>query len=326
MVRAAERAGAIGAEAIQVFSDNPTAWRRRREPPAELTAFRARLAVLGVAPSVIHASYLINLAGPDGLTRTRSIEVLASDLRSAEAYGAPMVNVHIGSHLGAGVEAGVERLADGVARAIDLAGGLSPVEAGGPRLVLENSAGGGFGLGASVEELERILETVEARTSVGGRIAFCLDTAHLWGAGRPIDHADGVETVLAEVAARLGRDRLALVHLNDTRAELGSRSDRHEHLGAGRIGAEGLGAFLTHPSLAGLTYILETPGMDLGYDAINLARARDLAAGRPLADLPPEAFQLPPRRGRSGPPDADVDEAGEQRPRARVAVVRSAGR
>jgi len=299
MLRAADRAGAIGATAIQVFSDNPTAWRRRIEPPAELPAFRARLAELDVEPTVIHASYLVNLAGSDDVFRDRSIGVLASDLRSADTYGARILNVHIGSHLGAGVEAGIDRLADGVARAFELAGELTPVERGGPVLALENSAGGGFGLGASIEELERILVAIVGRVPDEARVGFCFDTAHLWGAGFRIDHADGVDALLAEVGSRLGRDRLALIHLNDSRAEPGSRSDRHEHIGAGRIGSEGLRAFLVHPWLAGTTYILETPGMDEGYDAINLARAVALARGEPLEPLPPGALTLRRRRSKA---------------------------
>ena len=314
MLRAADRAGAIGATAIQVFSDNPTAWRRRTEPPAELPAFRARLTELDVAPTVVHASYLVNLAGSDDVFRDRSIGVLASDLRSADTYGARILNVHIGSHLGAGVEAGIARLADGVARAFELAGGLTPADRGGPVLALENSAGGGFGLGASIEELEQILVAIVGRVPDEARVGFCLDTAHLWGAGFRIDHADGVDALLAEVGSRLGRDRLAVIHLNDSRAEPGSRSDRHEHIGAGRIGAEGLRAVLVHPWLAGMTYILETPGMDEGYDAINIARARDLVAGRALADLPPEAFTLRARHGRSAPPDEDRPRVDESRP------------
>jgi deoxyribonuclease-4 len=134
-----------------------------------------------------------------------------------------------------------------------------------------------------------------------GRTGFCLDTAHLWAAGYPIDTAGGVDDTLATVEATLTLDRVRLVHLNDSRSELGSHSDRHEHVGAGRIGGEGLARVLTHPGLAQVTYLLETPGMDEGYDAINLARARALVEGRRLADLPPEAFHTRSAKGRSAP-------------------------
>ena len=115
--------------------------------------------------------------------------------------------------------------------------------------------------------------------------------------------------MIDEFAARIGLDRLAMVHLNDSRSERGSRSDRHEHLGAGLIGAAGLGRLLTHPGLAHVAYLLETPGMDDGYDLVNMGRARDLVAGRPLPTLPPEAFETLSAKGRSAPPESDDDDA-----------------
>ena len=115
MVKAVDRAHEIGASAIQVFVDNPTAWRRRLLPPAELPAFRARLAEHDIAPVAVHASYLVNLAGVEEDFFGRSVAVLASDLRAAPGFGGRFVNVHIGSHRGAGVAAGTERLADGLA-------------------------------------------------------------------------------------------------------------------------------------------------------------------------------------------------------------------
>ena len=133
-----------------------------------------------------------------------------------------------------------------------------------------------------------------------GRLGICLDTAHLWGAGHDVATQAGVDALLEEVGARLGLDRLAMVHLNDSKAARGSRLDRHQHLGAGEMGhGAGLARFLAHPALAGVPFFLETPGMDEGYDAVNVARARDLAAGRPLAPLPAEALHLRGARART---------------------------
>jgi deoxyribonuclease-4 len=238
----------------------------------------------------------------------------------AEAYGARYVNVHIGSHRGGGVEAGAERLAAGVRRVLAAFDGGRPTTARGedlPLLVLENGAGGGFGLGATMEELGLIDGALEAGGVPRERIGFCLDTAHLWGAGYPVDRADGVDATLAAFDAAVGVARLRMVHLNDSRSEPGSRTDRHEHIGAGRIGGKGLARMLTHPALAHTAYYLETPGMDEGYDAVNLARALDLAAGRPLAPLPPEAFALTSSRSRSaGPPESGGDVPRPRRSRA----------
>jgi len=303
MVRAVERAHEIGADALQIFADNPTAWRRRAGPPVEQAHFRERLIELDIRPIAIHASYLVNLAGPDDVAFGRSVELLASELRAAPGFLGRFVNVHIGSHRGAGVPAGIARLADGLALVTaEVDGGHDAV-----MVVLENSAGGGFGLGTSVDELAGIAEAVAARGIPAGRVGFCLDAAHAWGAGVDLGEPVAIDGFLADFDVRIGLDRLVMVHLNDSRAELGSRLDRHEHLGAGRIGARGLGHLLRHPALAHATYYLETPGMDDGYDAINIARARDLAAHRPLAPLPPEALEVSSSRARTAPPE---DSAG----------------
>jgi deoxyribonuclease IV len=303
MVRAAERAHAIGADALQVFIDNPTAWKRRAEPPAELPAFRARMTELGIGPVAVHASYLVNLAGPAEDLFERSVALLAHEMALAPDYGARFVNVHVGSHKGAGVEAGVARVADGVARVIAgaPAGRETPVGAPeAPLLVLENSAGSGDGIGASLEELEAVFGAVAALGVPADRLGLCLDTAHLWGAGHDVATPEGVDVLVDALAARIGLERLVMVHLNDSKVARGARLDRHEHLGAGEMGAgAGLARLLTHPALAHVAYFLETPGMDQGYDAVNMARARSLAAGLPLDPLPPEAFDLPGARART---------------------------
>lgn len=297
MVKAVERAHAIGADALQVFADNPTAWRRRTEPPRELPAFRERLAAHDIDPVAIHAPYLINLAGPEAPFYERSVAVLAHDLRAAPGFGARFFNVHIGSHLGAGVHAGVQRLADGLA----LAFAENDLDPDTPMVVLENSAGSGSGLGVDVAELAEIAEAVAARGIAVDRVGFCLDAAHAWAAGIDLCRPDAIDAFVADFDARIGIERLVMIHLNDSKSERGSRLDRHEHLGAGRIGAAGLAHLLTHPALGHVAYFLETPGMDEGYDAVNVARARDLVAGRALADLPPEAMTVRGSRSRTGP-------------------------
>jgi deoxyribonuclease-4 len=293
LVRAAARATEIGADAIQVFADNPAAWRRRAAPPKRLPEFREQLAAGGVAPVAIHASYLVNLAGPDQPFRRQSIEVLASELRAAPGFGASLVNVHTGSHRETTIEDGIRQVVDGVAAV------LASVENGpeAAKLVLENASGGGWSIGTTVEELAAIAEGAAQRGIPDERVGFCLDIAHAWGAGYDIATPEGVDDLVGLIDRELGLERLAMVHFNDSRSELGSRHDRHEHIGGGRIGEHGLRSLLTHPGLAGRPFILETPGMDEGYDRINLVRARALLAGETLEPLPPEAFTL--RRGRA---------------------------
>jgi hypothetical protein len=143
-----------------------------------------------------------------------------------------------------------------------------------------------------VDELAAIAEGLDARGLGRDAVSFCIDTAHAWGAGIDMGDPEAIDAFLAALEERVGLDRVALIHLNDTRSALGSRTDRHEHVGAGRIGAIGLGHVLRHPRLAHAPAIVETPGMDVGYDAVNLARARALLAGEELEPLPREAFEL----------------------------------
>ena len=282
LLRAARRSRQIGATALQIFTDNPVAWRRRAEPPLQAPEFIDYGTREGLRMIAIHASYLINLAGSAEPFASQSRAGLITEMQRAPLYGATVVNTHIGSHRGVGADAGVARIVENVRAVLD----ASPA---GVRLALENSSGGGDMLGSSVEELARILDGVGADAD---RFGFCLDTAHLWGAGYDISSADGARAVVDRFEELIGLERLGLVHLNDSRSELGSRADRHEHVGAGRIGPVGLGTFLRDPRLARATFVMETPGADEGWDAINMRRARLLWGGAlELPVLPPKAFR-----------------------------------
>ncbi len=240
----------------------------------------------------IHASYLINLAGTAEPFASQSRAGLIVEMQRAPMYGASVVNTHIGSHRGVGASVGLERIVTNVRAILD----SSPE---GVRLVLENSSGGGDMLGSRLEDLARILDGVDAGAS---RFGFCLDTAHLWGAGYDISTAEGANGVIDRFDALIGLDRLALIHLNDSRSLLASRADRHEHVGAGQIGPVGLGAFLRDPRLAHCTFIMETPGADEGWDAVNLRRAWLFYQGATeLPILPPRAFRTSRRSTRAGP-------------------------
>jgi deoxyribonuclease IV len=290
-MRPARRSHQIGARALQVFSDNPTAWRRRPEPPANAPEFVAYCAANGIEVVAIHASYLINLAGSAEPFASQSREGLAHELSRAPAYGATLVNTHIGSHRGEGADTGLRRIAETV-RAVLTSAPRSV------RLVLENSTGGGDLLGSRIEGLAAILEAVGP--SADG-LAFCLDTAHLWGAGYDVASPDGAAAVIDRFDALIGLDRLALVHFNDSRSVRGSGVDRHEHVGAGQIGPLGLGALLRDDRLAGTAFIMETPGADEGWDAVNLRRAHALWRGATeLPVLPPKAFLTSRRSTRVG--------------------------
>lgn len=323
-----------------MFVDNPTAWQRRAAPPRGLDAFRARLSELDVRPVAVHASYLVNLAGHDPRFRADSIDLLASDMAAAAGYGARIVNVHTGSHRDTSVEAGVERVASAVSEVLRLSRrgrrsasaapqgaapqgaaphGTAPqgaASADAPVLTLENAAGGGSSVGATIEELARIAERAAALGVAERRLGFCLDVAHAWGAGVAMDDPDAIDAWLEAFDRELGLARLAMVHLNDSRSERGSRTDRHEHIGAGLIGARGLAHVLGHPRLRDVPFVLETPGMDDGYDWINLERCRMLLAGEALPALPEAAFRLSRRAAASAPADDDVERPGVRPGRA----------
>jgi deoxyribonuclease-4 len=296
ILRAADRAAEIGASAMQVFADNPVAWKRREEAASELPDFRRRLRAHGLEHVSIHAAYLINLAGPDPDFFEKSVATLAAELAAAPSYGARIVNVHTGSHRGSGVHEGVARLAEGVVQAFERA--TEALEADGghaselPVLALENAAGAGWAIGSTVEELAAVAEAVALRGLAPGSVGFCLDTAHLWAAGHSIDRPDEFDRVADSFERELGLERLVMVHLNDSRSELGARVDRHQHLGAGLIGEAGLGHVIRHPKLTRAMFICETPGMDRGYDAVNVARMRALLAGERLEALPDEALTM----------------------------------
>jgi len=283
LVRVAERASEIGASAVQIFSDNPTAWRRRAEVPPEAAAFRQRLRELDIGPVAIHAAYLVNLAGPDGEMFGKSVAMVRHELEHAPEFGAKFVNVHVGSHRGAGLEAGIARLVDGLERAMD----VGQPDKDGPLLVLENSSGGGFTIGATIEELATVLDSAATR-GLDHQLAVCLDVAHLWGAGYDVSRPDAIDEVLGKFDRLIGLERLVMIHINDSLSGLGSRRDHHAHLGEGQIGRAGLAHFVRHPALSHAAFYLETPLMERGYDAVNVARLGDLAAGRPLTPGPAE--------------------------------------
>jgi deoxyribonuclease-4 len=297
LVRAVERASAIGANTLQVFTDNPTAWRRRADPPGELAHFVASLDDHDMRPLAVHGPYLLNFASPDDAVWERSIATLVADLRQGARWGATLLNVHLGSHRGSGVDAGIRRVGMAVGRVLDETAGIPGV----PRLVLENSAGGGDGIGGSIDELAAIQEAIVRAGGSLDRTGFCLDTAHAWGAGFDVSWPEGVDALLTALVRALGPGRLAMAHLNDSRSHRGSHTDRHEHIGAGLIGAVGLRSVLAHDTLRGVPFYLETPGMDEGYDALNMERVRLLLAGTPLPELPHGAFAARGARSRTGP-------------------------
>jgi len=255
-----------GCTSVQVFSRSPRNWRLKELDPGEVAAFRQGLASLAIAPIIVHTQYLLNLATGQPELRRRSVESLRLDMTRALVLGAQYVVTHIGS---AGQQPREQAIAN-IASAVDEALRDAP---DGVRLLLENSAGAGNLIGNSFQEIGRIVGLLECRARVG----VCLDVAHAFAAGYKITTPQGLATLLTEIDEHLGRRRLALVHCNDSRAPCGSQRDRHEHIGKGQMGQEGLRLIVNHPRLRDLPFIMETPEASLQNDRRNMRAFLHLA-------------------------------------------------
>ena len=274
---AARRAHAIGCECLQIFVRNARGWRARAYPDDEVDEFHRLLVEHGLAPVVVHSSYLVNLASPHAELLEKSRQTMADDMARAARLGSPMVSVHSGHYMGAGLERGLRTLAASVRWVLDRA-------PNGVDLLLENAAGQGHQLGSDWEEFARLLDELGG----DGRVGICLDTCHAHAAGYRLDSARWVGRALRGFGAALGMERLRLIHLNDSRGPAGGKVDRHEHIGRGTIGDRGLRALLRRRDLQGICAILETPVDRANDDARNIRHVRRLIGkgakrGKPAA-------------------------------------------
>jgi deoxyribonuclease IV len=241
------RAKSIGAKVLQVFCGNPRGWQKTPLDPEFVARFKADVAANGISPVVVHATYLINLAARDENFYKLSASSFVTEIERAAQIGAQFYVVHIGNHMGAGPEEGRRR----VAACMKLAVKQVP---NGPDILAENTAGGGTTLGTTFEEIKLLMD--ECCTD---RLGLCLDTCHALSAGYDIRTPKGVSEMLDCIDRTIGLKRLRCLHLNDSKGELGSHLDRHEHIGAGAIGAAGFKALFADKRLWHLPAVLETP-------------------------------------------------------------------
>ncbi len=252
----------LGANALQIFSSSPRTWGHGSSRIAETDAarFRQRRAELQLGPVVVHGNYLINLASPNPVLRTRSIQAFHQEIVRAMALGTDFLVIHPGSAQGTTVESAIAAVAQGLKQA---ARGLKLGEL---RILLENTAGQGSSLGSRFEELKAIIEACPDLP-----LGVCVDTAHIFAAGWSIHTEEGLSAALRDVDRVVGLDRVFVVHVNDSKVPIGSRVDRHEHIGKGKIGLRAFGRILNHPLLAKCAFILETPIDKPGDDKRNVA-------------------------------------------------------
>jgi deoxyribonuclease-4 len=281
--KAIGRGEAIGCESLQIFTHNPRTWRPINHSDAEIAAFREQAAAAGMGPIVSHGLYLMNLGAPDvdlpsgppgkPATTTRniyrlSITSLIQHLEIGERLGLVGVILHVGSAKGSTIDEATARIATGIADAFAAAPGTCQV-------YLENTAGAGDTIGRTFAQLRDVWDQV----GNPGRLGVCLDTQHLFASGYPIHEPGGIDAVLEDFDRTLGIDQLRCLHLNDSMTDFGSNRDRHENLGDGKIGADGMRSILGAPPLQGLPVILEVPGIDgEGPDLENMRRARTFHA------------------------------------------------
>ncbi len=265
---ALKKAEELGCDILQIFSRNPRGWRRGEISEGEAERFREDLMNSSISTLILHTSYLTNLATSDEEIYRLSIGAIKEDMERALMIDGQMVVTHIGSTKGGSRSRGISR----VVKALEEIGRSMDGEV---RLLLENSSGSGYHVGWSVEEIGEILRPFRGNGSIG----FCLDTCHAFAAGYPIHEEGGLSRLLEGIQSSIGMERLHLLHLNDSKGDLGSRVDRHEHIGRGRIGTRGFRIILNHPLLRELPMILETPRKSDEDDRRNMRVVRRLMKG-----------------------------------------------
>src|SRR3954468_11561569 len=247
--KALERGEEKGCEAIQIFNQNPRAWKPREYPEDEVTAFQAGFGPSPVQALLIHAVYLLNCASEDPEIREKSLRSLISSLDAGARLGAHAVVLHPGSALlGGDAKAAIPRAGATIKEALDATEGCD--------LHLEDTAGAGGTLGRTFEELAALLDAAGG----GGRLGICLDSCHLLASGYDVRTPESLGEVVDEFDRVVGLDRLGSLHFNDSQTPLGSNRDRHANVGEGEIGPDGIAAFLSEPRFDGLPCIFEGPG------------------------------------------------------------------
>ena len=278
--KAVDRAVELGAESFQIFGAAPQMWRRKHHPDEDTEAYREKFREAKLNSSFIHAVYLINLASPDDELLRKSTDTLTAELELASRIGANGVIFHVGSHMGSGFDHALPRIAAGMAEALD----RTPDDA---LLLLENNAGAGRSVGSSFAELSAIMNAVD-----DPRVRICLDTCHAHAAGYNVATIAGLKQTVDEFQRELGADKLAAIHANDSKTQLGSGKDRHENIGQGSIGMKAFRRMVRNRLLRRAAWLLEVPGYERGgpgkadVDILKALRDESELPSPPPADVP----------------------------------------
>jgi deoxyribonuclease-4 len=264
---AVERAIKIGCTTMQMFVKNNTQWKGKPLSADDISTYKKLLSESSIDPVVVHDTYLINLAATDKQILQKSRAALQDELERAEALGVPYLNFHPGSHMGAGEREGIKRIAESLDIIHEQTKGYQV------KSVLETTAGQGTAIGYRFEQLRVMIDSVEEKE----RMAVCVDTCHVFAAGYNIATEEGYEAAFREFDEVIGLDRLIAFHVNDSKRELGSHVDRHEHIGKGRIGKAGFRLLMNDERFRSIPKILETPkGPEMKEDVKNMRVLRGL--------------------------------------------------
>lgn len=262
---ALERAKEIQGDILQIFVKNNMQWFGKAYAQGEVARFVQEFKASKLARVFGHAGYLINLGAGSSENREKSMRSLIQEMEFCNELGLPFLVLHPGAHLGAGEETGVTQIVSGLDEVLRSVSGV--------RIALENTAGQGSCLGYQVEHLAAIFDRVQSPE----RLGVCLDTAHLLASGYEIRTSQGWEDVIGKVEELIGLEKILAFHLNDSKTELGSRVDRHDHIGKGKIGSEAFGRIVNDPRFKKTPGCLETPkSKDFHEDKENLAVLRAL--------------------------------------------------
>lgn len=232
---------------------------------ADLEEFKRLKIKYDIRPVVVHIPYIINLASPLPALYKRSIAAYIDDIERADILGAEYFVTHLGSHVGTGEDEGIKRFSAALSEIIKKAKPKTMI-------LLETTAGSGSWLGYKFEHIKRIIDGIPRAENIG----VCLDTEHIFSAGYDIRTKSGLEKTLKKFDKLLGLDLIRVVHFNDSLSEFGSRVDRHQHIGKGRIGLVAMGRIINHPKLKNAAFIMETPKEAERDDVMNMRTARRL--------------------------------------------------
>ena len=272
---AVQRAADAGANTFQIFSASPRQWKASPVKPEDAAMMRKARAAMDINPVAVHASYLINLCSQTESVRENSVDAFRGEVERALAMGAEFLVLHPGSWKGLTRDEGLRLAAQGIERAIGTLGGGLKWQDHNFKILIENTAGAEFSLGGSFDQVAELVSTLQACAPVG----VCLDTCHVHVAGYDIVTPDGYVETMMLVGDTVGFDAVKLWHCNDAKAAMGSKLDRHEHIGEGTIGAEAFRRLLHDERFRGAAFIAETPVDAPGDEARNVGVLRTLAAG-----------------------------------------------